>query len=93
MPCIKCAVTRKAYDGTDCGQEEAIDIETAIKLYTKCGAEAAGFEKTGQLKEGYNADFIVLDRDIMTINAEDIDKIVVEKTYIQGECIYMKEKF
>ena len=36
---LKAAVTRKAYDGTDCGRNEAVDIETAVKLYT---AEAAG---------------------------------------------------
>ena len=33
--CIKGAVTRKAYDGTDCGDDQIIDMKTAIILYTK----------------------------------------------------------
>lgn len=88
IPCLKCAVTRKAYDGTDCGQDERIDIETAIKLYTKGGAEAAGFSNVGMLKEGYSADFIVLDRDIFSIDGEDIDKVKILKTYKEGICIF-----
>jgi predicted amidohydrolase YtcJ len=88
MPCLKCAVTRKAYDGTDCGQSESINIETAIKLYTKGGAEAAGFRNVGMLKEGYSADFIILDRDIFGVDSEDIDKVKILKTYKEGICIF-----
>lgn len=88
LPSIKCAVTRKAYDGTDCGQDEKIDIETAIKLYTRNSAEAAGFRRAGQLKEGYYADFIILDRDIFEIPDSEIDKIKIEKTFKKGVCIY-----
>lgn len=33
--CIKGAVTRKAYDDTDCGDDQIIDMKTAIILYTK----------------------------------------------------------
>lgn len=90
FPCIKGAVTRIAYDGTDCGQQQKVDVETAIKLYTRESAQAAGFERIGQLKPGYYADFIVLDQDIFSIPPEDIDKITVEQTYIAGEKIYQK---
>lgn len=88
LPCIKCAVTRRAYDGTDCGQDEKIDTETAVKLYTKHSAQAAGFKKVGMLKEGYSADFIILDRDIFSIDSNDIDKVKILKTYKEGICIY-----
>ena len=50
FPNIKSAVTRKAWDGTDCGEDQAIDIETALILYTKESAEIAGFKGLGQLK-------------------------------------------
>ena len=83
-------MTRIAYDGTDCGQQQKVDVETAIKLYTRESAQAAGFERIGQLKPGYYADFIVLDQDIFSIPPEDIDKITVEQTYIAGEKIYQK---
>ena len=48
--CIKGAVTRKAYDGTDCGDDQIIDMKTAIILYTKKSAQIAGFKNLGQLK-------------------------------------------
>ena len=91
-PNIKCAVTRYAYDGTDCGRNNCIDVETAIKMYTKEGAEIAGFDGLGQLKVGYRASFAVLSDDIFRIPEKDIDKITVEKTFINGNCVYTKEQ-
>lgn len=90
FPNLKAAVTRKAYDGTDCGQDQAIDIETAIKLYTREAAWAAGFKHLGQLKPGYKANFIVLSDDILEIAIDDMDKICVEQTYIRGEKVYQR---
>ena len=88
--CIKGAVTRKAYDGTDCGQEHKVDIETAIILYTAESAPMLGFENVGMLKDGFAADFIVLDKDVLNIPSEDIDTVTVEETYVAGECVYKK---
>lgn len=88
FPCLKGAVTRKAYDGTDCGQENCVDIETALRLYTAEAAHACGFKDMGMLKAGYHGDFTVLDKDILCIDPEDIDKIKVEQTYIDGEKVY-----
>ena len=91
FPNIKGAVTRKAYDGTDCGQEQAVDRETALILYTKESAEMAGFDRLGQLKEGYKADFLILDQDILEVPAEQIDQVSVAETYIDGQCVYQKD--
>lgn len=44
FPNIKCAVTRYAYDGTDCGRNNCIDIETAIQMYTREAAVNRGFK-------------------------------------------------
>ena len=43
FPGLKLAVTRTAADGTDCGKDQAVDIATAVKLYTKGAALAAVF--------------------------------------------------
>lgn len=88
FPCIKGAVTRRAFDGTDCGQEEAVDIETAIKLYTRESARAAGFKGLGMIKEGYKADFVVLTDDLLTVEKEAIDTVSVKQTYMNGKCVY-----
>ena len=86
--CVKGAVTRKAWDGTDCGQREAVDLETALQLYTRESAELAGFEHIGQLKAGYWADFIVLEQDILKLPSDEIHKTRVAETYICGERVF-----
>lgn len=85
---LKSAVTKYAYEGTDIGQEQRIDIETAIRLYTKEAAEISGFPELGMIKEGYEAGFIVLSEDIFGIDPMRIDEVNVEETYIKGEKIY-----
>ena len=87
---IMFAVTRKAYDGTDCGIEQAIDVQTAVELYTREAAEVTGFHDLGKLKEGYKANFTVLNKDIFEVEAESIKDIRIEKTYIKGECVFEK---
>src|SRR5699024_1181864 len=50
---LQSAVTRKAYDGTDTGQSERIDIETALTLHTKGAQYVSNFVNVGQLATGY----------------------------------------
>lgn len=85
---LKGAVTRKAYDGTDCGAQERISIEEALRLYTIEGAKVLGIKDRGMLREGYYADFGVLDRDILSIDSDEIDGVEVIETYISGERVY-----
>ena len=91
FPGLKLAVTRESYLGADCGADQSLDIETALKLYTRESAQIAGFHDMGVLAAGYRADFAVLNDDILEISPEDIDKICVLQTYIDGECVYRKE--
>jgi predicted amidohydrolase YtcJ len=90
--CIYCAVTRQRMDGEPKGglyPEERVSVEDAIDCYTIESAYGEGLEgKKGRIKEGYFADFIVLDRDIFTIEPADIKNIKVECTYINGVCVY-----
>lgn len=85
---IKAAVTRVAYDGTDCGKEQAVDIGTAIRLYTEKGAKVCGFKDMGLLRPGYKANFAVLSGDIFTVAPERIDEIKADQTYINGAKVY-----
>lgn len=90
FPGLKFAVTRTCADGADGGQAQAVDIETAIRLYTIGAAQAAGFPDTGMLASGYRADFVVLSDDILQVRSEDIDKVKVVQTYIGGTCVYQR---
>ncbi len=60
-------------------------------MYTKEGAEIAGFEKLGQLKEGYKGSFVILSEDILNVAGKDIERVYVEETYINGDCVYKKK--
>ena len=90
FPGLKQAVTRYSASGVDCGQSQAVDMETAICLYTRGSAAAAGFSGIGMLAPGYRADFAVLDRDILRIPPEEADQVQVEETYIGGEPVYRR---
>lgn len=85
---LKGAVTRKAWNGVDTGQRHKVDVETAIKLYTREAGLVAGFTDIGILKEGYAADFIVVDRDVFGLKAQEIDQVKVEQTWIDGKRVY-----
>jgi len=85
---IKAAVTKRAYDGTDIGYAQKLDVETAIILYTKEAAEICGLLSTGMIKQGYDADFVILTDDIFALEPMRIDSVKAEKTYIKGECVF-----
>lgn len=88
---IMSAVTRKAYDGTDTGADQRVDVATAIELYTRTAQEITRIPNVGQLKQGYHADFIVLNEDILKISPEKIIDVCVEETYMGGEHAFKKE--
>ena len=90
---IKSAVTRVAYDRTDTGKEQKIDIETAITLYTRAAQEITRIPKVGQLAPGYYADFMILNEDILGINEDKIDEVQVIETYMGGNIVYQKPSF
>ncbi|MDR7856807.1 amidohydrolase [Tissierella sp.] len=85
---LYCAVTRMGLDGKPEGgfyPNEKMDLQDAIDCYTY-GSAYNEFKEDfkGRLKPGFVADLIVLDRDIFTINPEEIKDIVVERTMIDG---------
>ncbi|HEV2707788.1 MAG TPA: amidohydrolase [Pyrinomonadaceae bacterium] len=86
---IKAAVTRRAYNGADIVPEQAVTVPQAVLLYTARAGTVAPFEgRLGRLAEGFEASFIILDRDIFIIDADEIDQTLVEQTWIRGEKVY-----
>jgi predicted amidohydrolase YtcJ len=87
---IHTAITRKArwYNGT-LHPEEALTREQAIRFYTANNAFLLFREKQiGSLEPGKFADFIVLDRDILTCPVEDIPTTRVRQTYLAGKRVH-----
>jgi predicted amidohydrolase YtcJ len=89
------AVTRQDRDGQPPNgwyPNQIMTREEALRSFTVWGAYAAFAEKTrGSLEAGKYADFVVLDRDIMTCPAAEIKDITVLKTVIGGEVVYETE--
>lgn len=71
--------------------ENALSRQEAIRGMTIWAAKAA-FEETekGSLEKGKWADFILLDKDLMTVNAADALRTSVLATYVGGKKVYTK---
>jgi predicted amidohydrolase YtcJ len=87
---IWAAVVRKDLaTGEILAPEERITILEALRLYTLNGAYA-GFEEKdkGSLETGKLADFIVLDRDVLSVPNDQLKDVHVLETYVGGVVFY-----
>jgi len=82
-------VTRKSRSGNYLCRDEAIPIMDAIKAYTWNAAYLEGSEdEKGSIEPRKHADFVVLDRDITTVDSEEIIETEVLMTIVGGEVVY-----
>lgn len=83
------AVTRKGMTGHQFAMQEAITREEAIRLYTAKAAALAWDEgKKGSIEPGKFADLIVLDRDPLTVPAEELLATKVDMTFVGGKLVW-----
>lgn len=70
-------------------EEEAIELEDALRIYTINCAEAMGLEKvTGSLEVGKSADFVVLSADPFVVELSELPKIKALQTWFAGTKVY-----
>lgn len=81
---IRAAVERRSHDGSDIGQNQAISVAQAILLYTARAAEVTRLEGLGRITPGFEASFVVLDRDVFTLPTEQLDTVTVSQTWLAG---------
>jgi predicted amidohydrolase YtcJ len=87
-------ITRKDADGKIWAPEQAVSREVMLKSATLSAAYYANREdKLGSLKPGKFADLIVLDRDYLTIPVDDIPKIRVLMTMVDGKIGHLVPSF
>ena len=69
--------------------ENSLTREEALRSITIWAAKAS-FEENekGSLEPGKMADFVILDKDLMTSPPEDVLKTIIESVYIAGEKVY-----
>jgi predicted amidohydrolase YtcJ len=80
------SVTRKTTAGSVVHPEQKISREDALRSYTINGAIMVGAEKVkGSIETGKLADFVVVDRDYMTVPEDEIRNIEPLAVYIDGK--------
>jgi predicted amidohydrolase YtcJ len=88
------AVARKDFNNYPAGGfqiENALSRKETLKGMTIWAAKAAFEEKEkGSLEPGKFADFVVLDRDIMTIDTDELPGATVIKTFVGGIEVFSK---
>jgi len=87
------AITRRAkgYDGR-LHPEEALTREQAIRFYTINNARLMFLEdKIGSLEQGKQADFAIVDRDLLTCPEDQIKETRATATYLDGKPVFKRE--
>jgi predicted amidohydrolase YtcJ len=86
---IYTAVARITEWGDTLFPEERLSREEALRLYTWNNAYLTHEEKIkGSLEVGKLADFIIIDRDILTCDAKQIPFTKVLYTFVGGRLVY-----
>jgi predicted amidohydrolase YtcJ len=72
--------------------EEALSREQALRFYTINNAKIMFLDdQTGSLEVGKLADFIVIDKDYLSCELDDIRGLGVLQTYLGGKLVYEKK--
>jgi predicted amidohydrolase YtcJ len=89
---IQGLVTRADPTGSIPGRlwpEQEITVAEALHAYTLGAARAMGTDDvTGSLEAGKSADFVVLDRDPLTVPPDQLAATVVEQTWFAGRKVH-----
>jgi predicted amidohydrolase YtcJ len=89
---LRDAVLRRTGDGLVLGPAERLPVGDALDLYTTQAAFAMHREgEIGSLEPGKLADFVVLDRNPLLIDPEQITDIRVLATVLDGAPVYQSE--
>jgi predicted amidohydrolase YtcJ len=88
------AVNRQSPNGEPPGgwiPEQKVSIKDALAAFTMGGAYSTYEEKTkGTLQPGYYADFVVLSKDLFTIDPSEIHTTKVLLTIVDGKVVYRR---
>ncbi len=87
------AVNRRTVTGRDLGKDaEALTPEEALRSYTLGGAFATCREdRQGSITPGKLADLVVLDRDPLAIDPDELDQVRPTATMLGGEWVWRAE--
>jgi predicted amidohydrolase YtcJ len=91
---VYAAVTRRTLDGKNPAgwvPDQKITVGEALQAYTAGNAYATFDEGTrGRLAPGYDADVVVLDRNLFTLPPDSLDRARVRYTIVGGKVVYRR---
>lgn len=89
---IWCAVNRISKNGKDMGQAERINVLEALKAITNMAAYQYREEDTkGSIKEGKEADFVILNKNPLETERKKLKEIQVLATIKEGRAVYQAD--
>jgi predicted amidohydrolase YtcJ len=91
LAAVRAAVTRRTELGELFAEEQAIEVEEALRAYTVGGARALGVEdEAGTIEPGKRADLTVLSADPTAMDPDSLGEIEVIRTYVGGRLAFDK---
>ncbi|UCG31977.1 MAG: amidohydrolase family protein, partial [Phycisphaerales bacterium] len=86
------AVTGRTSDGKVWIPSQNISVERALRCYTMGGAKACFMEdRLGSVEPGKWADMVVLDRDLLSVPAEQIGQVQPVMTMVAGKVVWERD--
>jgi predicted amidohydrolase YtcJ len=86
---IQGMVTRKGWDSTTWGLNQRVSVEEAIRINSLNGAWASKEESIkGSITPGKLADFVILEKNILTVDPETIKDVKIVRTVVGGQTMY-----
>ena len=77
--------------GDDVGENQKVEVLQIVRMMTYNGAYASFEEKLkGSLEPGKLADVVILTEDLLTYPPENVQKVAVRATFLDGELVYEK---
>lgn len=88
---VAAAVTRRDARGTPFGQAEAVDVATALSLYTSRAARVTDLGTKGLLLAGESADFVLWSENPFAVAKEELADIRARRVWRAGELLWEAE--
>ncbi len=87
------AVAGLTIEGEPFLPEQSITVEETLRCYTQHAAFALHSEReTGMIRKGLDADFVILDRDILSIPTSELPHTTVLRTVVGGVTVHQSPK-
>ena len=71
--------------------EEALGLASILAAYTSGSARVNGLDAvTGSIREGFDADFAIVNADLAHLPVQEICQAIVTQTWIRGQVVYQQ---